>query len=368
MEGTPFGRYRLVELLGRGGVGEVWRALDTRTDRMVAIKVLLPHFAKDSTFEERFRREAHAAARLNNPHVIPIHDYGEIDGRLFVDMRLIEGHDLQAELAEGPLSPERAVSVVEQIAGALDAAHRIGLVHRDVKPSNILLDGDFAYLIDFGIAQAVTDTGLTLTGTAVGTMDYMAPERFEHKQADARSDVYSLTCVLHQCLTGAKPFPTGIVEGLIASHMFTAPPRPSEIRPDVPTTFDDVIAIGMAKDPDQRYATAKELAAAARRALAGPAPATVVTPLPPQAPPTPPAPPAKGNRRRWIPAVAIVAVLVIVGAVTVAIVTLSGDDAGNNAATSTQSACADHRHHDQNRQRAADIGRAVDRARERRPG
>jgi serine/threonine-protein kinase len=339
VEDTPFGRYRLVELLGRGGVGEVWRALDTGTDRMVAIKVLLPHFAKDATFEERFRREAHAAARLNNPHVIPIHDYGEIDGRLFVDMRLIDGHDLQAEIAQGPLTPERTVAVIDQIADALDAAHRIGLVHRDVKPSNILLDGDFAYLIDFGIARAVTDTGLTVTGTAVGTMDYMAPERFEHKQADARSDVYSLACVLHQCLTGAKPFATGIVEGLIASHMFTAPPRPSQIRDGLPTSFDDVVAVGMAKDPEQRYASAKELASAARAALAGAAPAlagaapaTIVTPL---MPPTPPEPPAVENRRGWLKPAAIIAAIVLVGVAAVTIVTLTDGDSGDTGATST---------------------------------
>jgi serine/threonine-protein kinase len=333
VEGKPFGRYRLIELLGRGGMGEVWRAVDTRTDRMVAIKVLPAHLAKDATFEERFRREAHAAARLNNPHVIPIHDYGEIDGQLFVDMRLIDSRDLQEELADGPLDPQRAVAIIEQIADALDAAHRIGLVHRDVKPSNILLDGDFAYLIDFGLARAATDTGLTITGTAIGTMDYMAPERFEHKPADARSDVYSLACVLHQCLTGSKPFPTGMVEGLIASHMFTAPPRPSTLREDIPTTFDDVVAVGMAKDPEQRYASTKALAAAARAALAGVAPATTVTPV---SPPTPPDPPAEPKGRGWVKPAAIVAAVVLVGAVAVAVVTLTGGDAGDtDTATAT---------------------------------
>ena len=164
VEGTPFGRYRLIELLGRGGMGEVWRAYDTDTDRIVAIKVLPAHFSDNEDFKQRFRREAHAAARLNTPHVVPIHHYGEIDGRLYVDMRLIEGRDLQAILGQGPLDPARAVTIVEQVAKALQAAHNVGLVHRDVKPSNVLVaEYDFAYLIDFGIARGVDQTGLTNT-------------------------------------------------------------------------------------------------------------------------------------------------------------------------------------------------------------
>src|ERR1700758_1686146 len=164
--GTPFGRYRLIELLGRGGMGEVWRAHDTATNnRTVAIKLLPPQLAADHTFVQRFRREADAAARLNNPHIIPIHTYGEIDGRLYVDMRLIEGRDLQTVLADGPVDPARAVRIIEQVAKALHAAHKVGLLHRDVKPSNILLDeDDFPYLIDFGIARAAAETRLTGTG------------------------------------------------------------------------------------------------------------------------------------------------------------------------------------------------------------
>src|SRR5580693_1740886 len=178
VEGTPFGRYRLIELLGRGGMGEVWRAHDTSTNRIVAIKLLPPHLAQDDMFVKRFRREAEAAARLNSPHIIPIHDYGEIDGRLYVNMRLVEGRDLQEVLADGPLEPGRAVRIVEQVAKALHAAHKIGLVHRDVKPSNILLDeDDFAYLIDFGIARAADETRLTGTGGVIGSWPYMSPER-----------------------------------------------------------------------------------------------------------------------------------------------------------------------------------------------
>jgi serine/threonine protein kinase len=267
--GTPFGRYRLLELLGRGGMGEVWRAYDTAANnRTVAIKLLPPHLAGDSTFVERFRREADAAACLNNPHIVPIHNYGEIDGRLYVDMRLVEGRNLQEVLAEGPLEPERAVRIVEQVARALHAAHRIGLVHRDVKPSNILLDDDdFAYLIDFGIARAAGETGLTSTGSTVGTWAYMAPERFKTGAADARSDVYSLTCVLYQCLTGQLPFPADDREQVAFAHMSQPPPKPSAFQSRVSAQMDRVIATGMAKNPDERFATTKQLAEAARAAL-----------------------------------------------------------------------------------------------------
>ncbi|WP_156746743.1 serine/threonine-protein kinase, partial [Mycobacterium sp. E2733] len=193
MDGTPFGRYRLVELLGRGGMGEVWRAYDTTMDRVVALKLLLANVAEDPAYVERFRREAHAAASLDEPHVIPIYDFGEIDGRLYVTMRLIAGRDLHDLLAEGPLEPARAIAIIDQIASALNAAHRIGLIHRDVKPSNILVaEDDFAYLIDFGIARAAGETGLTSTGAAIGTWAYMSPERLNTGQADARADIYAL--------------------------------------------------------------------------------------------------------------------------------------------------------------------------------
>ncbi len=269
MEGTPFGRYRLITLLGRGGMGEVWRAYDTVTDRIVALKVLPAHFAADRTFQQRFRREAHAAARLNNPHVVPIHTYGEIDGRLFVDMRLIEGRDLAAVLASGSMSPARAVHIVEQVAHAVYAAHKIGLVHRDIKPSNILLDeNDFAYLIDFGIARVVGETGLTGTDAVVGTLRYMAPERFRVGQAGTRSDIYALACVLYECLTGGAPFPGDSIEQQVAGHLSTPPPRPSDS--GAPPAFDAVIATGMAKDPEQRYATPVDMARAARDAITVP--------------------------------------------------------------------------------------------------
>jgi serine/threonine-protein kinase len=270
VEGTPFGRYRLVELIGRGGMGDVWRAFDTVTDRVVAVKVLPAHLANDQTFQERFRREARAAAGLNNPHVVPIHDFGEIDGRLFVDMRLIEGEDLGTLLASGPLPPRRAIKIIEQLALALFAAHRIGLVHRDVKPSNILVtEDDFAYLIDFGIARAAGEAGLTDTGAAVGTWAYMAPERFSTGAADARADVYALTCVLYEALTGESPFPAKTLEQIATAHMLQPPPQPSTVRPQVPRAMDQVITTGMAKEPEQRYASTKDLATAARAAVGG---------------------------------------------------------------------------------------------------
>ncbi len=280
VDGTPFGRYRLIELLGRGGMGEVWRAHDSDTDRVVAIKVLPAHFSDNEEFQRRFRREAHAAARLNSPHVIPIHNYGEIDGRLYVDMRLIEGRDLETVLADGPLPPARAVRIIEQVAKALHAAHEVGLVHRDVKPSNILLDkDDFAYLIDFGIARAMEETRLTSTGNAIGTFHYMAPERLgDHPSDDARADIYALACVLYECLTGQPPFAGASMGSLVAAHLHTPPPQPSTTQPNIPKQVDQVIATGMAKDPDQRYATTVELADAAHDAI--------TTPLAPPSEPT----------------------------------------------------------------------------------
>ena len=279
MDGTPFGRYRLVELLGRGGMGEVWRAFDTATDRVVAMKVLPPHLADDEVFQQRFRREARSAAGLDEPHVVPIYDFGEIDGRLYVSMRLIKGHDLGDLLNRGALEPARAVGITEQIASALHAAHRIGLVHRDVKPSNILIaEDDFAYLIDFGIARAVGETGLTSAGVTVGTWAYMAPERFRTGSVDARADVYALTCVLYQALTGLLPFAGDSLEQLAAAHMFATPPKPSQHRAGVPAAMDQVIATGMAKEPNGRYSTTKDLARDANAAVAAastrPAPTT----------------------------------------------------------------------------------------------
>ena len=293
MEGTPFGRYRLIEVLGRGGMGEVWRAFDTDTNRVVALKVLPANLASDPQFEQRFRREAFAAAGLAEPHVVPIHNFGEIEGRLYVDMRLIEGQDLTALLARGPLESARAVLIIDQIASALDEAHRIGLVHRDVKPSNILVGAkDFAYLIDFGIARAAGQTKLTGTGNVIGTWAYLAPERVTTGQTDPRADIYSLACVLHECLTGSQPFPGDSIEQQIGGHLGLPPPRPSQLRDDLPTELDTVIATGMAKNPDDRYTTASALANAARAAITEPI----------SRPAMPPTEPARRNEFRTRPA------------------------------------------------------------------
>ena len=272
MDATPFGRYQLQELIGKGGMGEVYRAYDTRTDRVVALKVLPPHLAEDAVFQQRFRRESQAAASLSDPHVVPIHGYGEIDGRLYLDMRLIDGKTLGDILAEreGPIDTALAVKVVEQVGTALDAAHQANLIHRDVKPSNILItEREFVYLIDFGLARSAGEKGVTTAGNTLGTLAYMAPERFDARQSDPRSDVYALACVLYESLTGSRPFPADSLEQQIAGHMVQAPPRPSAFDPKL-AAFDDVVAKGMAKKPAQRYQTAAELAAAARRALNAP--------------------------------------------------------------------------------------------------
>jgi len=281
------GHYRLDGLLGSGGMGEVYRAYDTHRDRYVALKLLPEAFSGDREYLQRFRRESHVAARLTEPHVIPIHDFGEIGGQLFIDMRLVEGTDIGALLdANGRIAPQRAVHLISQVAEALDSAHADSLVHRDIKPSNILVTpSDFVYVVDFGIARSMggRQTALTITGATIGTLHYMAPERFVGHDVDGRADVYSLACVLHECLTGAPPFRDKDLPALMYAQLYSGPPAASSLVEDVPPALDAVIARGMAKDPNDRFPTAGALAAAAREALLTGASA----PLPPLPPPPP---------------------------------------------------------------------------------
>jgi serine/threonine protein kinase len=350
-----FGQYELRELLGRGGMGQVFRAHDTSTDRIVALKVLPAHLAEDAEFQQRFRREARIAASLTDPHMVPIHSYGEIDGRLYVDMRLIEGRDLGQYIADngGRLSPERAVAVVEQVAAALDTAHEVGLIHRDVKPSNILVTNrEFVYLIDFGLARTAADTVLTQSGHTMGTMAYMAPERFRG-MTDHRADVYALACVLYECLTGHLPYPGDTFEEQLNAHLNTPPPRPSFTATGVPPALDEVVARGMAKDVEQRYQTAVEFADAAKAALAGhhnaptfgtPHPATAAgSPQPPAPAPTPAAyppqhPQPKRSNKRLIVGI-VAASIFTLAMVTILVIALAtnGDSPANNAAPTAPS-------------------------------
>ena len=265
--GPRFGPYILTAVLGRGGMGVVYRAFDTVKGRRVALKVLIPELAADRAYQDRFRRESKRAARLSEPHIIPIHDYGQINGQLFIDMRLVEGTDLATVLhRDGPMPPAAAAWITAQVASALDAAHADGLIHRDVKPSNVLITGQgksmpFAYLIDFGIARVVSGGRLTTSSGAIGTVAYMAPERFAGSPGDRRADVYSLACVLYECLTGRQPF-SGEMVAVMWAQLHGVPPAPSTLRPDLSAAVDEVVARGLAKDPAYRYGTAGELAEA----------------------------------------------------------------------------------------------------------
>ena len=335
--GTHFGSYELRELIGMGGMGEVYRAYDTTRERMVALKLLRTDVAADPSYQDRFRRESRIAARLQEPHVIPVHDFGEIDGRLFIDMRLVEGSSVKDELrVKGPMPPARAVSIIGQVAAALDDAHANGLVHRDIKPENVLLTPtDFAYLVDFGIAYGGGEATVTKTGMLIGSCAYMATERLSGTAGGPPSDVYSLTCLLFECLTDRAPFQGKDLTQVMSAHMFSPPPRPSAARPEVGKAFDDVIAKGMAKDPRDRYGSAGELAAAASAALRG-AQAPVAPPFTqPFAAPDPtgtyvgPAPavlpkPSRFTKTQLALGVGTVAMLFALAAVLAAVVVTSG--------------------------------------------
>jgi ketosteroid isomerase-like protein len=270
LEGAHIAGCRIEAVAGRGGMGIVYRATQLSLARPVAVKLIAPEHAADAGFRERFERESRMAAAIEHPNVIPVYGAGEEDGRLYLVMRWVAGTDLHRLLRErGRLDPLEAADIVDQVAGALDAAHAAGLVHRDVKPANVLLSGGHAYLADFGLTRlAGHDPRITATHEFLGTVDYMAPEQFRREAVDARADVYALGCVLYAALTGAPPFPRGTVPATMLAHMHDAA-RPPSSAPGVPREFDRVLARALAKAPDDRYPSAGDLGRAALAAAEG---------------------------------------------------------------------------------------------------
>jgi hypothetical protein len=270
---AKFAGYRVDGIVGRGGMGVVYKATQLGLDRPVALKVVAAGLLGDPRIRERFLRESRAAAAIEHPNVIPIHDYGECDGRAYIAMRLVDGDDLRERVTgTGPLAPEHAAAIVAHVGDALDAAHDAGLVHRDVKPANILLGPhDQVYLSDFGLAShALSTAGLTSPGGWVGTMDFMAPEQIRGEAVDRRADIYALGCVLHFALTCQVAYPRETDEARLWAHMHAAAPRPSRLVPGVPAAFDEVIRRALEKRPDARPSSAGELGAAALTAAGRP--------------------------------------------------------------------------------------------------
>ncbi len=294
--GTRLGGYRIESLLGRGGMGEVYRATDERLGRTVALKLVNEQVAERPGIRERFLAESRLAASLDHPNIVPIYEAGEADGRLYLAMRYVAGSDLEQLIRSGgALSPERAVALLSGIAEALDAAHDRGLVHRDVKPSNILVarterGGEHAYLGDFGLVKHLgSEAGLTVSGQLLGSVDYVAPEQVEGRPIDGRVDVYSLACVLYTAITAAVPYPRQTDMATLWAHVQSPPPRPSAVDPAL-AAFDPVIARGMAKDETERTASAGELlqdaaTAAARSTMASAAAPGVAAKPSPAVPP-----------------------------------------------------------------------------------
>jgi serine/threonine-protein kinase len=269
--GTQVAGFRIESMLGRGGMSVVYVAEQVRLGRKVALKVLTTELAWEEQFRERFVRESQIAAAIDHPNIIPIYDAGEDDGLLYIAMRFVDGPDLKEVLKRGDLGVGRTIFLVEQVASALDAAHAHSLVHRDVKPGNILLEEstDHAYLTDFGVAKQTTARGLTSTGHFLGTVEYAAPEQIEGGPVDARTDVYALGCVLYECLTSSPPFSQGTEHAVLHAHLVDPPPSVTRARPELPHAFDAVISTALAKDPADRFSSCGELAYAARNAASG---------------------------------------------------------------------------------------------------
>ena len=271
--GSSFAGYRIEQVCGRGGMGVVYRATDPALDRPVALKVIAPELAGNAEFRRRFTVESRIAASLDHPNVIPIYQAGEADGVMFLAMRYVDGHDLRTMIAEGSrLLPQRAARITAQIAAALDAAHDAGLVHRDVKPANVLVTArDHVYLMDFGLTKRLaSDHEVTGAGTLLGTLSFVAPEQIRGEEIGPRTDVYALGGTLFQLLTGRIPFPLDTEEGKLWAHLSEPPPLASSVCPDVPSAFDEVVCRAMSKRPEDRFRSAGELGEAAQ-AAAGPA-------------------------------------------------------------------------------------------------
>jgi eukaryotic-like serine/threonine-protein kinase len=293
------GRYELEELVGSGGMSSVYRAHDKLLERTVALKILHEQFTRDDAYVERFRREARAVAQLAHPNIVTVIDRGEQDGRQFIVFEYVDGMNLKELLdQEGPLEPREAIELALQVARGLSFAHENGLVHRDVKPQNVLIDADGrAKVTDFGIAHALDADGMTITGTIMGSSNYIAPEQARGEPVDEQSDIYSLGCVLYELLTGDVPFEGDNFVAVAMRHVNDPVPTVGEVRPDVPPHLDWAIRCAMAKDNDDRFASMSEFAAeleACHAELDGAEGATVV--VPPRRPARPPR--ARRERRR----------------------------------------------------------------------
>ena len=260
-------------------MGTVYEATQLSLNRVVALKLLDANLGDDPGFRARFEREGQVQAALDHAHIVSVYEAGQSEHGLFLAMRLIRGPTLKDLILDRSLDPRRSVRLLAQVAQALDAAHRAGLIHRDIKPQNILIGaGDHAYLADFGLIKAPDEARLTGTGQFVGTIDYVAPEQIQGEPATAASDIYALSAVLYECLTGQVPFPKPTEAAVVHAHVMQPPPVVSEERPDLPPALDGVIAQGMAKDPWSRPSLAAELIQAASRALSSTAPATQAPP------------------------------------------------------------------------------------------
>ncbi|MFD9302550.1 serine/threonine-protein kinase [Streptomyces sp. NPDC060048] len=317
LEGREIAGYQLEREIGRGATSVVYRAKDLRLDRTVALKLMAPERQRDSTFRRRFIHESRVAASIDHPHILPIFEAGETDGVLYIAMLYVPGPDLRAMLdQEGPLPVRTALRIAAQVASALDAAHAHDLVHRDVKPGNLLVAADtdsdhpeHVYLTNFGLTKkSLSLTGFTTAAAFVGTLDYMAPEQISGRPLDGRCDLYSLACVVYESIAGGPPFERDSDEALLGAHTYDPPPSLSERRPEIAPGVDAVMAKALAKRPEDRYAACLEFVAELRSAQL---PAAAPLPYPPPAPAstsprpdgsaesTPPGPPFDDDDDEW---------------------------------------------------------------------